>query len=60
LALAFDHLGAPQDGQWTASHWFSGSAGEEAPILSESSSRDLELGGTNVNAHFRCVTSATN
>jgi hypothetical protein len=59
LALVFDHLGAPQDLNWTAGHWTDNSAilGDG---LSETSSRELQLGGGNANAAFRCVTSATN
>src|SRR3954470_8571297 len=56
LALVFDHLGAPQDAQWVAGHWTDNNVILGA-ALSENSSRELQLGGTNVNAAFRCVTS---
>jgi hypothetical protein len=66
LALAFDHLGAPQDGQWVVSHYYvsrpPGSDQVVASLLYEDSARNILLQGDVVtnNAPYRCVTSATN
>jgi hypothetical protein len=63
LALAFDHLGAPQTQQWAASHFFDGSV-YEASWMAEDTNRALSLGAVgpleNVEIAYRCVTSPLN
>jgi hypothetical protein len=61
LALVYDHLGAVQPQQWTASHIVQPSI-SAAANLGQSASRDLIPGSapTSNPTPFRCVTSATN
>jgi hypothetical protein len=62
LALVFDHLGAVQPQQWTASHLVTATI-SSATTLGQSASRDLipgSAGMSNSDIPFRCVTSATN
>ncbi len=61
LALAFDHLGAVQPQQWTASHIVQPTI-SAAANLGQSASRDLIPGSAPMSSliPFRCVTSATN
>jgi hypothetical protein len=61
LALLFNSLGAPQDGQLVAD-WYTVGTTVEDPILSEDSSRSLSLGVVpdgNL-LPYRCVTSPSN
>ena len=62
LALVYDHLGAVQQQQWTASHVVNPSTGSVAANLGQSASRDLIPGSAPMSnpEPFRCVTSATN
>lgn len=66
LALAFDHLGAPQPSQWVATQYFDQSAGGTSilgGLLSDDGSRTLQFGADSASVHtqpYRCVTSATN
>ncbi|HMC06639.1 MAG TPA: hypothetical protein VKG89_04495 [Solirubrobacterales bacterium] len=61
LALVYDHLSADQGYEWTAGH-FTSSGAAQAPVLGQSSSRDLlpAANTTDTATAFRCVTSATN
>jgi hypothetical protein len=68
LALAFEHLGAPQQSEWAVSHFFNPSSSKDwAPTLSNDASRTVFLGSTGpvggagtVQAAYRCVTSPLN
>ena len=59
LALVYDHLGAVQQQEWTASHYF---GSPSVPTLGQDESRNLRIGasGASQPEDFRCVTSATN
>jgi hypothetical protein len=61
LALVYDHLSASQQYEWAAGH-FTSSGASQAPLLGQSSSRDLltTANPTIAAEPFRCVTSATN
>jgi hypothetical protein len=60
LALVYDHLGAEQSQEWTASHFIENVF--EVATLAQNSSRDLLPGASGISQpeNFRCVTSATN
>jgi hypothetical protein len=66
LALAFDHLGAPQPSQWVSTQYFDQSASATsvlAGLLGEDGSRNFQFGTDSASVHtqpYRCVTSATN
>ena len=66
LALAFEHLGAPQPSQWVATQYFDQSAGGTsllAGLLGNDGSRTLQFGADSASVHiqpYRCVSSATN
>ena len=61
LALAFDHLGAPQTPQWVSTH-FTSQTGDNAADLRDDESRNIGLGyaAPDIPHQFRCVTTATN
>jgi hypothetical protein len=61
LALAFDHLGAPQELQWLSTFFGDGS-GDSAPLLYEDASRKIHpaFAALGTTFSYRCVTSATN
>jgi hypothetical protein len=64
LALVFDHVGAPQQIEWTSSHFFDGN-NFAAATLFDDQSRVIHLVTTspadgNPSDPYRCVTSPTN
>jgi hypothetical protein len=64
LALAFDHLGAPQDFQWVADFYFRPNQPPIATSMSDDSSRQIAFNANSASVAndfgVRCVVSASN